>query len=304
MDQRTSLAGAAVERSVVALAPPSCLEPRRLSLRRSMRIRPPDQPIVARTFGVLALVVIASTTASPISLTAQRPSSFARFVDAYLDRFAQYHPSIAAGNGIHVSDGRLEDFSPSSIAAEITWLRDDAASAGHVRPRATDARRTRRPPDSAGHRRRLAARSRHRPHLDAQPDDLRRGDLRRRPQPDDDGVVAGGGAAEAGGRQAARRAVAARGRARRTSGRRRACSSTRGDHVSRRCRICSSTISRWRSRMCPTRRCKVACGGGRPRRAARSMAIRASSRPRRCRRRRAATRSARPTSRRATAPRN
>jgi uncharacterized protein (DUF885 family) len=89
-----------------------------------MCIRPPDQPIVARTFGLLALVVIASTTVSPISLTAQRPPSFARFVDAYLDRFAQYHPSIAAGNGIHVSDQRLEDFSPSSIAAEITWLRD------------------------------------------------------------------------------------------------------------------------------------------------------------------------------------
>jgi len=95
-----------------------------------MRIRPPDQPIVARTFGVLALVVIASTTASPISLTAQRPSSFARFVDAYLDRFAHYHPSIAAGNGIHVSDQRLEDFSPSSVAAEITWLRDTRRQLG------------------------------------------------------------------------------------------------------------------------------------------------------------------------------
>ena len=95
-----------------------------------MHIRPPDQPIVARTFGVLALVVIASTTVSPIGLTAQRPSSFARFVDAYLDRFAQYHPSIAAGNGIHVSDGRLEDFSPSSIATEITWLRDTRRQLG------------------------------------------------------------------------------------------------------------------------------------------------------------------------------
>ena len=37
-----------------------------------MHLRLPDQPIVARTFGVLALAVIASTTVSPISLTAQR----------------------------------------------------------------------------------------------------------------------------------------------------------------------------------------------------------------------------------------
>src|SRR2546428_633899 len=58
-----------------------------------------------------------------LSVFAQSPSPFARFVDAYLDRFAQYHPSIAAGNGIHVHDGQLEDFSASSIAAEVAWLR-------------------------------------------------------------------------------------------------------------------------------------------------------------------------------------
>ena len=90
----------------------------------------------------------------------------------------------------------------------------DATRAGLVRPRAPDGRRARRPPDPAGHRRRLAARSRHRPHLDAQPDDLRCRDLRRRPQPDDDGVVAGAGAHAAPCRQAARRAGAVRGRAR------------------------------------------------------------------------------------------
>jgi len=89
-----------------------------------MPSRPSSQPIVVRTFGILALVVIASTPFTSISLTAQRAPSFARFVDAYLDRFAQYHPSIAAGNGIHAADGRLEDFSSSSIAAEVTWLRD------------------------------------------------------------------------------------------------------------------------------------------------------------------------------------
>ncbi len=43
-------------------------------------------------------------------------------VDAYLDRFGHFHPSIAAGNGLHGHDGELEDFSAASIAAEIEWL--------------------------------------------------------------------------------------------------------------------------------------------------------------------------------------
>jgi uncharacterized protein (DUF885 family) len=54
---------------------------------------------------------------------AQTPHSFDVFVDSYLDRFATYHPSIAAGNGIHSHDGQLEDFSAASIAAEVKWLR-------------------------------------------------------------------------------------------------------------------------------------------------------------------------------------
>ncbi|MBX9929916.1 MAG: DUF885 domain-containing protein [Gemmatimonadaceae bacterium] len=48
------------------------------------------------------------------------PSSFARFVDTYLDTFARLHPSIAAGNGIHTHDDRLEDYSAAGIAREIT----------------------------------------------------------------------------------------------------------------------------------------------------------------------------------------
>ena len=54
---------------------------------------------------------------------AQAPSPFARLVDEYLDRFAQYHPSIAAGNGLHRHDDQLENFSAASIAAEVKWLR-------------------------------------------------------------------------------------------------------------------------------------------------------------------------------------
>jgi uncharacterized protein (DUF885 family) len=54
---------------------------------------------------------------------AQTPRSFDAVIDSYLDRFAAYHPSIAAGNGLHSHDGQLEDFSAASIAAEIKWLR-------------------------------------------------------------------------------------------------------------------------------------------------------------------------------------
>src|SRR4051812_48060589 len=54
---------------------------------------------------------------------AQAPRSFDVIVDNYLERFAPYPPSIAAGNGLHSHDGELEDFSPASIAAEVEWLR-------------------------------------------------------------------------------------------------------------------------------------------------------------------------------------
>jgi uncharacterized protein (DUF885 family) len=53
---------------------------------------------------------------------AQTVTPFGTLVDDYLDRFAAYHPSIAAGNGLHAHDGQLEDFSTASIAAEVKWL--------------------------------------------------------------------------------------------------------------------------------------------------------------------------------------
>ena len=58
-------------------------------------------------------------------LEAQSPA-FARFVDRYLDDFARRHPSIAAGNGIHDHDDRLDDFSAAGIAAEVKALERDA----------------------------------------------------------------------------------------------------------------------------------------------------------------------------------
>ena len=80
--------------------------------------------VVAGAFGVLALASIPTGRSPAVEAVAQSPPPFSAFVDAYLDRFARYHPSIAAGNGIHVHDDRLEDFSPSSIAGEIVWLRE------------------------------------------------------------------------------------------------------------------------------------------------------------------------------------
>jgi hypothetical protein len=77
---------------------------------------------------LLRLGLLAACT---LPLGATRPvqsPEFARFVDRYLDSFARRHPSIAAGNGIHDHDGRLDDFSAAGIAAEIEALRRDAAA--------------------------------------------------------------------------------------------------------------------------------------------------------------------------------
>jgi uncharacterized protein (DUF885 family) len=92
-----------------------------------------DVPVPRRMVALslaLALAGVALVYAArrPLPLTqppAGTPTPFARFVDAYLDRFAQYHPSIAAGNGIHAHDSELENFSAASIAAEVAWLRSE-----------------------------------------------------------------------------------------------------------------------------------------------------------------------------------
>ena len=63
-----------------------------------------------------------------VPLGATRPTQspeFAKFVDQYLDGFARRHPSIAAGNGIHDHDDKLDDFSAMGIEAEIKSLKAD-----------------------------------------------------------------------------------------------------------------------------------------------------------------------------------
>ncbi len=90
---------------------------------------PTRRRVLVQTLAILGFVSIPSGRSAAVGTSPQIRPSFERFVDAYLDRFAQYHPSIAAGNGVHLHDGRLEDFSASSIAAEIAWLRTERREA-------------------------------------------------------------------------------------------------------------------------------------------------------------------------------
>ena len=87
--------------------------PRRLAARNRMLLMLVAIGVVSAFAGRVAASVAAATPGP----------SFATLVDHYLDRFGQFHPSIAAGNGLHDHDGELEDFSAASIASEIEWLR-------------------------------------------------------------------------------------------------------------------------------------------------------------------------------------
>lgn len=80
-------------------------------------------------FTALALLAlsVACTAAEPAADAPAPASAFAAFVDRYLDGFARRHPSIAAGNGLHDHDDRLDDFSAQAIAAEIATLKTAAA---------------------------------------------------------------------------------------------------------------------------------------------------------------------------------
>ena len=65
--------------------------------------------------------------------------TFAGFVDHYLDDFARRHPSIAAGNGLHAHDDRLEDFSAAAIRNEVAALKRDRGRLGAFRDAALTA---------------------------------------------------------------------------------------------------------------------------------------------------------------------
>ena len=67
----------------------------------------------------VVLVLTAFAGCAPAAPPAAPAERFEAFVDAFLDHFASHHPSIAAGNGLHQYDDRLEDFSAPAVNAEI-----------------------------------------------------------------------------------------------------------------------------------------------------------------------------------------
>jgi hypothetical protein len=67
-------------------------------------------------------------TLCPAAAQRAAPSrAFAAEVERYLDGFAQRHPSIAAGNGLHRYDGTLDDFSERAVRNEIAELKRSRA---------------------------------------------------------------------------------------------------------------------------------------------------------------------------------
>ncbi|HZI27091.1 MAG TPA: DUF885 domain-containing protein [Gemmatimonadaceae bacterium] len=71
-------------------------------------------------------LVLAALCLTIVACQREVAPTFADYVDRYLDDFARRHPSIAAGNGLHQHDDRLDDFSAPAIAEEIAALERDA----------------------------------------------------------------------------------------------------------------------------------------------------------------------------------
>jgi hypothetical protein len=75
---------------------------------------------------VVAAIALAGCRAEPRAGTPPPPDrsvEFSSLVDEFLDQFAKRHPSIAAGNGLHQFDDRLENFSAEAIQSEVTMWR-------------------------------------------------------------------------------------------------------------------------------------------------------------------------------------
>jgi uncharacterized protein (DUF885 family) len=87
-----------------------------------------NAPFVRRYLRLAALVSLAlgaacQTTPPPGPASSQGSTALPAVVNEFLDQFAKHHPSIAAGNGLHQADDRLEDFSAAAIASEIEMWR-------------------------------------------------------------------------------------------------------------------------------------------------------------------------------------
>jgi hypothetical protein len=90
----------------------------------------------ARAASLVAFALLAATATACGRRPAPSASPFAVLVDDYLDQFAHRHPSIAAGNGLHMHDDELEDFSPPAIHSEIAWLRRVRGNLDAIKPEA------------------------------------------------------------------------------------------------------------------------------------------------------------------------
>src|SRR5262245_13134435 len=88
-------------------------------------------PVMVRRFALFVVVAVGGVWLYACQTGPQHPvpappvesAAFTAFVDEFLDQFASHHPSIAAGNGLHQADGRLEDFSATAIQSEIAMWR-------------------------------------------------------------------------------------------------------------------------------------------------------------------------------------
>ncbi len=72
----------------------------------------------------LCLVVALSLLSSMSHATTSSPtqSAFDKLVDDYFDFYFQFHPTAGTQAGLHQYDGKLEDFSRSSVEAEVAGL--------------------------------------------------------------------------------------------------------------------------------------------------------------------------------------
>lgn len=66
----------------------------------------------------------ATSAAAAYGTSSQASRELAALIDEYLDGWAAFYPSIAAGNGLHMHDDRLEDFSAANIARQLSWFRE------------------------------------------------------------------------------------------------------------------------------------------------------------------------------------
>ncbi|GAB1341497.1 DUF885 domain-containing protein [Gemmatimonas sp.] len=92
-------------------------------MRSPAQFIPPVYRRPAALRRVVSVLAFGAATASWSCSAPRAAPNFASAVDQYLDDFARRHPSIAAGNGLHQHDDRLDDFSAEAIAREIAELK-------------------------------------------------------------------------------------------------------------------------------------------------------------------------------------